>query len=195
MSVVLVRSLAMLIGVVPVVYLAAREVRLGVALDDGWWWVAGAFAVSFLADVLALLLPTWLTALVSLGYPILQAGIIAAVLLPKSMARLFMVGLLLAGLAAVAIEGTATVDVLLRTVAWLGVCGLVWGRYAMGRLRTVLLYGFGLLWAVWCLHAAFLIVPTWGLYQGVRLAVALGFCWAAKEAQTGLLLVGQRRPG
>lgn len=47
----------------------------------------------------------------------------------------------------------------------------------------------------WCLHAAFLIVPTWGLYQGVRLAVALAFCWAAQEAPTGLRLVRQRRAG
>lgn len=190
-----VKSFASLVGIVPLGYMAMREWRTGVAVDDGWWWIAVAFGVSFVADAIGPTLPAWLTPLVTLTYPIPQAGIIAAVLLPKSMARLFVVGLLMAGLMAVAIEGTATVDVLLRTVAWLGVCGVVWGRYALGRLRTVLFYGFGLLWAVWCLHAALLIVPTWGLYQGVRLAVALAFCWAAQEAPTGLRLVGQRRPG
>lgn len=189
MSVVLLKSLVSLIGIVPLCYLAVREWRTGVTLDDGWWWLAGAFAVSFAADLLASLLPAWLTPLVSLGYPIVQAGIVGAVLLPKPMARLFAVGLLIAGLAAVAIEGTATVDVLVRTVAWLGVCGLVWGRYALGRLRVALLVSFGLLWAVWCLHAALLVVPTWTVYQVGRLVGAGVFCWAANAGNAPLQLV------
>ena len=69
-------------------------------------------------------------------------------------------------------------DLLLRTVAWLGIVAIVW-RLPVPRLWLALGTTFGLGWVAWLGYVLSPGWPSWGVYQGVR-AVGIGlFCWAA----------------
>lgn len=152
-----------------------------------WWVVAVAvFGVSWLADTAALFGNPWLPAAV---YPVSQAGILVALLASRKSAGLLIGLLVVAALVGIAWEGVTGPDVLLETVAAGIVVGLVWPRRDLGRLRIMLLVGFGGGWLVWL---GYLFAPgwtSWGVYQGVR-AVSLGlFCWASIRPQPTLRLV------
>ena len=189
MSALVAVNVTIYMGLVPLAWLLLRESRWGLAYDDGWWWLASAFAVSWLADVVAIFLPHRLSPFPSLLYPIAQSGIVAAVLLPKTQARVFIATMVLAGGLAVALETPTAPDALVRTVAWLGIAGFVWRRPALGSLRTALLVCFGLGWVLWCVHLWCLVVPTWYVYQAGRLLGLLWFCWAARSPVRALSLV------
>lgn len=163
-------------AVVPLAFLCVHD-QWAPRTDRAYWLVALAFAISWIADLSARLWPdgAWL---VSLVYPVSQAALIAAVLLPRRDTITFVCALVVSGLASVALRGTQGPDVLLRTVAWLGLAFLVMDRWALGRLRTALVVYFGVGWMAWLLRAIYLTVPWWYVTQSVRLAGILLFCWA-----------------
>lgn len=156
-------------GLVPVLWLALRKER-----RVEWWWLAGVFGVSWLADTAAHWVNPWL---VSAVYPVAQAGIVGAVFLSRREAALLVAVLVWVGVLS---AGWGTVpDLLLRTVAWLAVVGIVW-PLPLGSLRVALLLAFGLGWLCWVGYQFAPGWTSWGVYQGVR-AVSLGWFCLARE--------------
>lgn len=164
------------LGAIPFAWLIVLAAR-GHRRDAAWWWLAGAFFVSFIADTFALAgVEPWLMSLV---YPISQAAIVGAVLLEREDAVLFVIGLVLVAMLAVAWKGVGTPDVLVHTVAFLSIAIIALDRPALGRLRVALLVAFGLGWVAWIGYTVWPGWATWLSYQGVR-ALGIGcFCWAA----------------
>lgn len=154
-------------ALIPLVWCLARKERRA-----EWWWIAAAFGISWVADTLAHFLDPWL---VSAVYPVSQAAIIGAVLLSRDDAKVFLVALVAVALFSLRFPRP---DLILHTVAWLSIVGVVWSL-PIGRLRIALLVAFGLGWVAWL---SFVLSPTWatwGAYQSVR-ALGLGmFCWAS----------------
>lgn len=162
------------VGLVPLVWLGLLTAA-GQSRGAAWWWLAGAFAVSWIADTAA----HWVDpARVSLVYPVTQTALVGAVLLERRAAGLLTALLVTVGLVAAWMGG---LDVLLRTVAWGAIVGIVWDRPALGRLRTALLTSFGLGLACWWAYALSPGWMTWGALQGVRALGLLLFCWAAYQ--------------
>lgn len=161
------------IGFLPLTWLAARNERRA-----QWWWIAVAFGVSGLADLLSYgphpLLDPWLAATV---YPVSQAGILVLALGERREAPAFIGLLVLAGFVAVFWEGIAGPSLFLETIAAGIIVRIAW-HVPEKRLRALLLYAFGIGWLAW---VGYTLNPgwlSWGLYQSVR-AVSLGmFCWA-----------------
>lgn len=164
------------IGLVPLACLAVLAMRRQ-RRDAAWWYLAGAFFVSWIADAFALAgVEPWLMSLV---YPVSQAALVGAVLLERRQAMAFVGALVTVGLVAVLWLGVDQPDVLVRTVAWLGVALIAYERDALGRLRMALLVAFGVGWLAWAGYAVRPSWSTWLAYQGVR-ALGVGtFCWAA----------------
>lgn len=168
----------MALGLVPLVALALLRAR-GHRRDAAWWWMAVAFAVSFVADAVTLVAPHRYVAQV---YPFLQAGILLAVLLPRRWVEV--AGALLLAAAAVSITGRSGGghDVLLRTVAFGMVAAVAWVRVPRGTLRTALVVGFGGGAVAWW---GYVVAPgwvSWSALQAVRLVAVVGFAKAAGEA-------------
>ncbi len=154
--------------------------------DPAYWWIAGAFAVSWLADTAAHWVNPWTVTLV---YPITQSTIILAALLPRqaTMRWLLVVG----GVAvlAVVLDDTRGPDLLLHTVASIAVVWAVFEEWTLpSRLRAALLVYFGVGWLTWLIHAEWLVVATWYPYQLARLAGLGLFCYAAWRCSPSLKL-------
>lgn len=166
-------------GLVPLAWLAWRTWRETEAPDLAYWWLAGAFAVSWVADSAAHVASPWA---VSLLYPITQAALVGFVLLDTDRERVGLV-LTLAAVAIVAVawRGVEQPDVLLHTAAWLSVAGIVVDRRYLGRMRVALLVYFGVGCACWW---AYVIAPGWTSWSALQLSRALGlalFCYACVE--------------
>lgn len=183
---------AMGTGLVPLtalVWLRGRGERRGAT----WWWLAVAFAVSFLADVAGMV---GYGTLASSTYPLLQAGLCAWVLLPRAQAT--RATLLLAFAAGVSLairmaEGPEAVrkglDLVLHVVGWHMVALAAWGRVPDGWLRITLSVGFAALSWVWVAFVLVRALPDpspalvefwWYAVQAVRLAMAVGFVYAVR---------------
>jgi hypothetical protein len=154
--------------------LRSRKRAPGIA----WAWLAGAFAVSWIADTAALWVDPWVVGAV---YPVSQAALVGAVFLHRRDVMMFVVVLIAVGIVDVFSHGVEDPDILLRTVAWLGVMGIVWQLPQLEKLRTSLLVTFGLGWLCWMGYAAFPGWTSWGIYQTARLAGILLFCRAATD--------------
>jgi hypothetical protein len=143
-----------------------------------WWWLAGMFAVSWLADAATIWsYPTWVPVTV---YPMSQAALAIAVIEPRPRATLFVGVLALATVLTVLIEGVQGPTLFLETVAAGLVVGIVWPM-PLGRLRVMLLTAFGLGWVAWVGYVLDPSFGTWGVVQAVR-AVSIGmFCWATQS--------------
>lgn len=170
---------ATLVGVLPLGWLVTQRLR-GRAISSRDWWLAAALAVSWIADLAAHAVGQDGRLLISLIYPISQAGLVGVALLDRSPARLFVALLLCVGLVAMLLQGQGphTPDVVLRTVAWGSVTWLAWNDRELGRMRIVLLTAFGVALLAWYGYVA---SPGWTsylVYQSVRLVAALAFCWA-----------------
>lgn len=164
-----------MIGLVPLLWLAVLHAR-GRRRGAAWWWMAGAFGVSFVADAAALV---WGHPVISQAYPLLQAGLFAAVLVPRAWTSGIVGVFALASAVSLATRRGEGLDVLLHVVGWGGVSGLAWSRLPDGTLRITLALGFlALAWA-WCAFVAWPTFVAWGVLQGVRLAMACGFVYAA----------------
>lgn len=162
-------------ALVPLVWMGGLTVR-GYIRGWEWWWLAIAFGVSWLADTAALVADPWI---ISAVYPLGQSALVGLVFLTRRDGLRFLMALLAVGVAAMLWRGAAGPEVLLRTVAWGAVVGIVLDRWALGRLRTTLLVYFGLGLFAWWLYALSPGWWTWGAYQFLRLAGILLFCAAA----------------
>jgi len=182
----LIFELAHWLGLVPLVWVAGRSVWARHLPNAGHWWLALAFGVSWLADTAAHWVDPWLVGLV---YPVTQAAIIGAVLLPRREAGIFAAALVAVGIAAAGGERVQGPDVLLRTVAWAGLAGIVWPRRNLGPLRTALLLAFGTGWLAWLGYAMWPGWTSWGLYQGTRALGAGWFCWAGAARRPSLRIL------
>lgn len=154
------------LGLVPLAFVAALW-SAGRRLPALWWWVAAAYGVSFVADVLALsgVDPWW----VSASYPVSQAGILGLVFLPRQRAYQFLGVLVLASL----VPGTLA----LRSVAWGTVAVLALRRPKP--LQRALLVSFGAGLGLWWCYALSPSLATWLAYQATRWLGTGLLCWAA----------------
>lgn len=166
------------LGIIPLGWLLLTRSR-----SPAHWWLAGAFGVSFLADLAAHWVNPWL---VSLTYPLSQAAIIGTVFLHREEAWTFFGVLVAAALFATLLDTWP--DLMLHTVAWLGIVAVVAPLKGVGALRTVFLVAFGLGWLCWI---GYNLEPGWGFwlaYQSTRLAGALLFCRAVSHPSPRLAL-------
>lgn len=158
------------LGLVPLLCVAATKA------PKAYWWLAGAFAVSFLADASALLTaaPHW----VSRVYVVSQAALVGAVFLDRPDALWTLAALVFLGLVGVFLQ-PAGPELFTHTCAW-GLVALLAYEIAPQPLRRSLLvyFGWGLLaWAAYVMVPGW---PSWLAYQGTRLVgIALfGYaCW------------------
>jgi hypothetical protein len=181
-------TVAIVMGLLPLAFLGFLRVR-GQRRDAAWVWLAGAFAVSWIADVIAGYLPVPDRWVVSLVYPVTQTSLVAAVLLPRRRAIILTVVLAVTGCIAALWHGVEGPDIVLRTVAWLAIIGILADRSELPlRLSWALFVYFGLGWIAWLVHAELLVVPSWYAYQSVRLVGLLLFCWAAMKPGPDLKL-------
>lgn len=171
----LVSEIASEMALLPLVWLLWLRVRRR-DLGAAWWWLSGAFAVSWIADTAALWVDPWLVGAV---YPVSQAVIMGFVFLSRREALAFIIALLIVGIADVFWKGVSSPDILLRTVAWLSVVGILWQLKQLQRLRTALLVYFGLGWLCWMGYAIWPGWTSWSAYQITRLVGILLFCFAA----------------
>lgn len=164
---------AMATGLLPLVAVALRP-----RAPSAWWWLAGAFAVSFAADLAGL---AGYGFVASQTYPLLQASLFALVLAPRALAGAVIAGLAAVSGASLALRGALGLDVALHLAAWGATVGLARWALQPGALRVTLVWGFALLAVAW---VGFTLEPTfwaWGAMQAVRLATALGFCYAVSR--------------
>lgn len=156
--------------------------------DPALWWLACVFAVSWMADTAAHWVDPWL---VSAVYPVSQAAIVAAVLLKRDDALMFLFGITLIGVLSIVFEELHQPNVL-RIASWGAIVGIVY-PLPLGKVRVAFLVTFGIGLAAWLLFTALRDWPTWLAYQGIR-AIGIGlFCWAvAMRRQTTLTLVPAR---
>jgi hypothetical protein len=179
-----VSEVATAIGAVPISRLGILRFK-GKACDRAWWWLACAFLVSWMADNAT----RWTGhPMVSVTYPLLQAGIIVSVFLFRGDAIKMVIVLMMAGVADILWNGVQSPDILLRTVAWLSVVGVIYPLGQLGRLRASLLVYFGIGWACWMLYVAWPGWTSWSLYQLSRLVGIILFCWAASHPEPHLKL-------
>lgn len=169
-------------GLVPILWLFWR----GRDLDAAWWWIAGAFAVSWTADTAALWIDPWLIGAV---YPVTQSAIIGAVFLSRWDAAKLVVLLVIVGVIDGVWHGSIGPDILLRSVAWLSIVGIIYPLRQLERLRICLLVAFGLGWVCWMGYTIWPGWTSWLIYQGVRLAGILLFCWASLKPGPRLRVV------
>lgn len=162
-------------ALIPVVWLGWLHLK---KRDPGlaWWWLSGVFLISWLADTAALLFDPWVMSKV---YPLSQAALVGLVFLSRREATQLIIALMFVGIADVLWIGVGDFDVLLRTVAWGAVVGIVYPLRQLGRLRLSLLVAFGLGWFCWMLYALSPGWTTWVAYQLTRFLGVLLFCWAA----------------
>lgn len=158
--------LALILGLVPLIWLVGRAWWKGEHAYAEWWLLACAYGVSWMTDTAAQYVGHALSAN---AYPLLQCGLLVAILLPKKQEALAAIGTMaLTGMASVLAFGP-TNHVVLHTVAWLTVVGLAWQRPQLGPLRAALLTTFGLGWLAWM---GFQLNPVsfvpWIGYQVVR---------------------------
>lgn len=167
------------VGLLPLAAVAVHGRRLASA----WWWLAAAFAVSWVAD-----LAGWLGQfpLASQTYPLLQGSLFALVLAPRSVALSVVGGLALASGLSLALRSGAGVDVALHVAAMLSTAALAWRNLTPSALRWTLAAGFVALAAAWCAVVLWpMSVAALDAYGWVRVAIAAGFSVAAWQAAQG----------
>jgi hypothetical protein len=176
-------------ALIPLVALTVLRM-LGNRRDAAYWWLAGAFAVSWLADAPVDHMPREFHWIPSAVYPVSQSALIGAVLLSRRRA-VALLGLLVAvGLVAAFWTGAKGPDILLHSVAFLAVVAIVADRPELPqRLQACLFVYFGLGWVAWLVHARWLVLATYYPYQAIRLAGLLLFCWAAMKPSPNLKIL------
>lgn len=169
-------GLAQCLGLLPLLWLGALHIR-GSRRGPGYWWLAGAFGVSFVADTVARVINPMITSLV---YPIAQSAIVGALILRSQFVHSFVRTLLV--IAMLAILFMPTFDVLLRSIAWISLTAAAWQRRDLGELSGVLILHFGGGLVAWWFVVVFAPGATsWLFYQGVRALGILLFCAACNR--------------
>jgi hypothetical protein len=161
-------------GLVPMAW--ASSLRAARRIDARWLWLATAFAVSWVADWLSHRLGTFP---VGPPYLVLQAGLIVWTLAPRDDARRFLALLVSTGAFAMTALDPQQPDVLVHTIAWLGLLGILWPLPLIPALRWTFGVAFGLGWLTWLGYCLWPGWPSWLTYQAVRAASVGLFCYAA----------------
>lgn len=165
----------MAVGLVPLAAVAVHGRRL----PSAWWWLGGAFGVSFLADLAGRF---GYGNVASQTYPVLQAGLFAFVLAPRDVAKWTVAALAAISSTSLWLRGGMGLDVVLHIAAFGSTAFFAYRYLSGGTLRATLALGFGALVYAW---GALTLWPTflaWGVLHTVRLATAVGFALAAHEA-------------
>jgi hypothetical protein len=172
-------------GLIPLLWLVVLHFK-GKACDRAWWFLAGAFTVSWVADSVS----HWTgVPFVGILYPMAQTILVAFVFWDRDRALWLIVAIGFVGIADIAWHGVNGPDILLRTVAWLSIVGIVYPIWQLGRLRTSLLVTFGLGWLLWMCYAGWPGWWSWGFYQASRLLGIGLFCIAANHPEPHLRLL------
>jgi len=174
-------------ALIPLGWLTLRRTTVPVHL----WWIASAFAVSWLPDLWAHWGNPWIG---SLLYPLTQSMLIALVFVDRPRPALdLLVGLVAVGLVAAWWNGRHPgPDVLFHSAAFGMVTVIAWKRPQLGMLRTSLLVSFGLWLVCWWCYVAFATISTplawatWGAFQTARLVGMVLFCIASVRPQPRL---------
>lgn len=169
--------LAFALGAVPLACLLVVHFRGGWR-ERSWWLMAVAFAVSFVADALSLVVGH---GMMSQVYIFSQAALFAYVLAGQRVAVTFGALLLASAGASIALRHGEGLDVVLHTVAWGGVAGLANG--SAHKAAPVLAYGFAGLVLAWWGYVAYRTTEWWYVFQAVRLALTVGWCVAVARAE------------
>lgn len=166
---------ATLLGLVPLAWMEGLRER-GIARPAAWWWVAAALAVSFVADVAG---AAGLTPYASQVYPVLQAALIALVLVERPAFVGYVALLLFTAALSIVWRGAGGYDVLLRFAAHGGVALIAWAVLPESLIRWVLALGFAGMLAAWLYFTVEPGWAGWGTLQTARLATTVGFCISA----------------
>lgn len=170
--------LAATLGAVPVLYLSGLR-RRGESRRLAWWLVASAFGVSFVADLFNA--AGW-HPLAHQVYPVLQAALVALVLLERPAFVGYVALLLFAAILSILWRGAGGYDVILRVVAWGGVSVFAGLSLERGVLRSTLSLGFAGMLVAWAWYTLAPGLGPWAALQLARLGATVGFCVAAKRA-------------
>lgn len=140
-----------------------------------YWWLALAFAVSFLADTASHFVNSFW---VSRVYPVSQAALVAAVFLARKDALGILAMLVLAGLAGVFLEPKGP-ELFTHLVCWLTAAAIASEEAPQPVKRALTVYfGWGVLaWVCYVIEPGW---ASWGFYQGTRLVGIALFglaCW------------------
>jgi hypothetical protein len=162
-------------ALVPLLWLLGLH-RRGQRRGQAWYWLAGAFFISWLADAAVDLGAN--ADLASMVYQVSQSALIGAILLDRDEAIVLTITLVVVAIAATLWRGP---DLLLNTVASLSVAGIAYNRRALARVRWSLLVTFGAGWVAWMAYALHPGWAGWLAYQAARLVGTGLFCWAATE--------------
>ncbi len=185
-------TVTIIMALLPAAFLGGLHVRHH-RRDEAWWWLAGAFAVSWIADVVAEQLPVADRWAVTLVYPVIQSTFIGAVLLPRRSALSLLFVLAATACLAAVYRGVRGPDIVLHSFASLSIAGLAAAGWELPvRLRIALLVYFGLGWLAWIIHAQYLVHATMYGYQSTRLAGLVLFCWALLVTGPKLRVIGSR---
>ena len=160
------------LGLLPLAMLAALQLA-GRRYDPVYWWLGIAFGVSWLADTAA----HWISPpLVSVVYPVSQASIVVAVLLPRAHAAFVLAIVVLVAIGVVVFRGVDSPEALIRATAWGAIIAALLPASTLGFLRTILLFYYGLGLLAWLGYVAAPGWVAWGIYQGTRVLGIGGFC-------------------
>jgi len=162
------------VGLLPVLWLALLAAR-GERRGAEWWWVAGAFGVSWLADTVTHVIGhPWLVTAI---YPVTQAAMIGAVFQPREEVAFVTMVLLGVALVSLSIEGTTAPQLMLHVAAGIAIVGMTW--HTTSPMKPALHVAFGVNLLPWVLFALWPMWGTWSLYQAVRVVSLVLFCGAA----------------
>lgn len=157
---------AHLLGLVPLLWLVLRRER-----NTWWWWIAAGYGVSWVADTLS----HWiLRDLIYNVYPLSQAGLILAMVVPEKSPR-WTVDLTVLGCASILLFGIPFLWPL-HVAAWGSLAVVGWR--CTGWLRAALLMSFGVGLVAW---SATQLQPGWAAwiaFQSTRLVGTALLCAA-----------------
>ena len=182
-------TVAIVMPLLPLAWLGWLWTR-GQHRDAAWWWMAGGFAISWVANVASDYLPANARWVVSAVYPVSQSAIFGAVLLDRTEALMFLALLTPIGIVAAVMGAAQGPDILLRSAAWLVLAAVAWMRKELPqRLRISIVVYFFLGYCTWLMLAAWVhdhpdahgAAPEWYGYMLAQFAALVLFCWAATE--------------
>lgn len=184
-------ELAHQMALIPLAVLCGLDLR-GERRDIRWWWLAGMFGVSWLADTTVHY--GWLPGTTASAlYPLVQAVIAGCVFLPWRQAIPFSALVVAATVFLFGFGGIQSPDIEFRSLAWIAILWLVTDDAWLGPIRMACLITFGLGLVAWIIHARSLTLATWYPYQLVRLVGVGVFARAAIVGQPALRLVTAAR--
>lgn len=168
------------LGLLPLVFVWAKNA------PKAFWWLAGAFAVSWLADAVTFFtVQPWWTSRV---YVVSQSALVCAVFLSRPQALGLLVVLVCGGLCAIMLEPKGP-EIPLHLVAW-GLAAGIAEDEAPQPLKRALLAYFGLGSLVWLFYVALGLQHSWWLaYQGTRVVGISLFGYACWKPQPRLRAV------